>query len=222
MLSSPPGAQQPRGLPPLASASPAGGSDPHAGISEGSEPASSQQPSHAASLAAAAARLPQSPAPQHPPQHSHCLQRAHRHCFRWGPPQRSKVSPRHPSTALVQPLGHPREALLASSLPAGKRSQGLAAAQGWGSRLPLSRLALRLFRSILGGCWQPVLQCFITQQLRLPPAPVLQGVQAAVAAASGKGSCRSSAQKCSCLLAASGLLPCSRATGTRQGGGSHR
>ena len=194
------------------------GFNPHACISEGSGPAGSELASHASPLAVcglAGARFHRCPAPQGPPIIL-IVSRDHSYTF-WGGLLRGQESPQS---------GHqwdsPTEALLAISLPDRNRSQGLCCRTGLQQRIHVIEAGWMLFRSIPAGSWQPAPQCFIAERIRLPRGSVplrWERCGCFCCASCGKGwaFCKSSAQKCCCFLASSGLLPCTRACGTGTG-----
>lgn len=177
--------------------------------------------SHASPLAAcglAGARFPQRPAPQGP-QH---LQGPPTHFF--GGAASSEVKS-HPTAAINgtgPALGHPTVVLMAMSCPDRNRSQGLCCRTGLRQPIHVTEACQMLFRSIPAGSWQPTPQCFIAERLRLPCGsfpPRWERCSCFCCALCGKGwgFCKSSAQKCCCFLASSGLLPCAGAYGTGTG-----
>lgn len=135
-----------------------------------------------------------------------------------GPPQRSRLTPQQSSVGPV----HPTVALLAISLPSRNRSQGLHCCTGLWERIHVTEAGWMLFRSILAGSWQLAPQCFIAERLclpcgSLPPRWERCGCFCCASCGKGWGFCKSSAQKCCCFLASSGLLSCTRVCGTGTG-----
>lgn len=151
------------------------------------------------------ATFPQCPAPQSP-HHPHCLLAPLTLGFFGGASLDIKSHPRAAIDGTGPALGHPHQPSQWESQP------GFAATAAF----PCLRL-----QELLAGSWQPALQCLIAQGLclprgSLPPRWGRRGCFCCPSCGEGRECGKSSAQKCCCLLASSGLLPCARmcATGT--------